>query len=147
MKGSKGGYQPANRGARTYLTHAVKAASHPVRREILKTLKGGPQSSLDLEDKLGESRYNLYHHLDVLSEANLIQGSASKDDSKAKQYQLKEPKRPDLALFLFEEEELAGNSKLRDNMFDLLELIGGKEIPHRDKIVSAEVHLRYPWSK
>ena len=138
--------QLTNRGARTYLAHAVKAASHPVRREILKTLKEGPLSSVDLEDKLGESRYNLYHHLDVLSEANLIKGSASKDDSKAKQYQLKEAKRPDLALFLFEEEELASNPQLRENMFDLLEVIGGKEIPHRDKIVSAEVHLRYPWS-
>ena len=138
--------QLTNRGARTYLAHALKAASHPVRREILKTLKEGPLSSVDLEGKLGESRYNLYHHLDVLSEANLIKGSASKDDSKAKQYQLKEPKRPDLALFLFEEEELASNPQLRENMFDLLEVIGGKEIPHRDKIVSAEVHLRYPWS-
>ena len=58
---------PLNRGARTYLAHAVKAATHPVRREILKSLKKGPRSSVDLEDELSESRYNLYHHLGVLT--------------------------------------------------------------------------------
>jgi hypothetical protein len=41
--------QMLNRGARTYLAHAVKAATHPVRREILKSLKKGPQSTVDLE--------------------------------------------------------------------------------------------------
>ena len=48
-----------NRGARTYLAHAVKAATHPVRRDILKSLKKGPQSTIDLEEELKESRYNL----------------------------------------------------------------------------------------
>ena len=43
-----------NRGARTYLAHAVKAATHPVRREILKSLKKGPQSTVDLEQELQE---------------------------------------------------------------------------------------------
>ena len=32
--------QMLNRGARTYLAHAKKAATHPVRREILKSQEG-----------------------------------------------------------------------------------------------------------
>ena len=46
--------QMLNGGARTYLAHAVKAATHPVRREILKSLKKGPQSTVDLEGELKE---------------------------------------------------------------------------------------------
>ena len=56
-----------NRGARTYIEKAVKAASHPLRDQILRSLKNGPLSTIDLEEQLGESRYNLYHHLDVLT--------------------------------------------------------------------------------
>ena len=55
-----------NKGARTYLASTQKAFSHPVRRDILKTLKKGTCSSVDLEEIIGTTRYNLYHHLDVL---------------------------------------------------------------------------------
>jgi hypothetical protein len=34
--------QMLNRGARTYLAHAVKAATHPVRREIPEVSQEGP---------------------------------------------------------------------------------------------------------
>ena len=98
--------QMLNRGARTYLAHAVKAATHPVRREILKSLKKGPQSTVELEGELKESRYNLYHHLDVLSSAGLVKESLSKSGGKARHFALKEPKRPELAVLLFDEAEL-----------------------------------------
>ena len=51
-----------NRGARKYIEGAVKAASHPVRDQILRSLKNGPLTAVDLEEMLGMSRYNLYHH-------------------------------------------------------------------------------------
>ena len=139
--------QMLNRGARTYLAHAVKAATHPVRREILKSLKKGPQSTVDLEGELKESRYNLYHHLDVLSSAGLVKESSSKSGGKIRHFALKEPKRPELAVLLFDEAELEQNSKGREQLLDALEELEGKPIPHRDKVVSAEIQLRYPWSK
>ena len=103
--------QMLNRGARTYLAHAVKAATHPVRREILKSLKKGPQSTVDLEGELKESRYNLYHHLDVLSSAGLVKESSSKSGGKIRHFALKEPKRPELADLLFDEAELTQDPK------------------------------------
>ena len=139
--------QMLNRGARTYLAHAVKAATHPVRREILKSLKKGPQSTVDLEGELKESRYNLYHHLDVLSSAGLVKESSSKSGGKIRHFALKEPKRPELAVLLFDEAELKQDPKSRENFIDALEMLEGKPIPHRDKVVSAEIQLRYPWSK
>jgi DNA-binding transcriptional ArsR family regulator len=139
--------QMLNRGARTYLAHAVKAATHPVRREILKSLKKGPQSTVDLEGELKESRYNLYHHLDVLSSAGLVKESSSKSGGKIRHFALKEPKRPELAVLLFDEAELKHDPKGREHLLDALEELEGKPIPHRDKVVSAEIQLRYPWSK
>jgi DNA-binding transcriptional ArsR family regulator len=139
--------QMLNRGARTYLAHAVKAATHPVRREILKSLKKGPQSTVELEGELNESRYNLYHHLDVLSSAGLVKESSSKSGGKIRHFALKEPKRPELAVLLFDEAELKHDPKGREHLLDALEELEGKPIPHRDKVVSAEIQLRYPWSK
>ena len=100
-----------NRGARTYLAHAVKAATHPVRRDILKSLKKGPQSTVDLEEELNESRYNLYHHLDVLSSAGLVKESVSKSGGKVRHFSLKEPKRPEMAVLLFDEKDLQEKSQ------------------------------------
>ena len=68
-----------NKGARTYLKSAIKAASHPIRNKILKILKAGPQSTPSLEKETGENRYNLYHHLDVLVNSDLVKES---NDSK-----------------------------------------------------------------
>ena len=136
-----------NRGARTYLAHAVKAATHPVRREILKSLKKGPQSTVDLEGELKESRYNLYHHLDVLSSAGLVKESTSKSGGKSRHFALKEPKRPELAVLRFDEAELSSDPKGRERLLNAIEKLEGKAIPHRDKVVSAEIQLRYPWSK
>ena len=136
-----------NRGARTYLAHAVKAATHPVRREILKCLKKGPQSTVDLEDELNESRYNLYHHLDVLSQAGLVKESSSKSGGKTRHFTLKEPKRPELAVLLFDERELANDPKGKELLLRAIEKLEGKPIPHREKVISAEIQLRYPWSK
>ncbi len=138
---------PLNRWARTYLAHAVKAATHPVRREILKSLKKGPRSSVDLEDELSESRYNLYHHLGVLTDAGLVKESSPKQGGKTRHFSLKEPKRPELAVLLFDEAELKADPKGREGLLDAIEKIEGKAIPHRDKVVSAEIQLRYPWSK
>ena len=128
-----------NKGARTYLKSAVKAASHPVRNKILKALKGGAMSTPDLQESLNESRYNLYHHLDVLINSNLI---AEKDrSSKTKYYELTTPKKPNAAVFIFTEDDFKKDYRTWNILLDVLERLEGEKIPIRGKIVQAEVHL------
>ncbi|SVA90151.1 uncharacterized protein METZ01_LOCUS143005 [marine metagenome] len=130
-----------NKGARTYLKSAVKAASHPVRSKILKTLKAGSMSTPDLEEAVGENRYNLYHHLDVLIESDLIHEIRS--GKKSKYYQLNTPKKPNVAVFIFTEEDFIKDFTTWNKMLDGLEKIEGGKIPIRGKITQAEIHLSY----
>lgn len=130
-----------NKGARTYLKSAVKAASHPVRSKILKTLKAGSMSTPDLEEAVGENRYNLYHHLDVLIESDLIHEIRS--GKKSKYYQLNTPKKPNVAVFIFTEEDFIKDFSTWNKMLDGLEKIEGGKIPIRGKIIQAEIHLSY----
>ena len=130
-----------NKGARTYLKSAVKAASHPVRSKILKTLKAGSMSTPDLEEAVGENRYNLYHHLDVLIESDLI--NEIRSGKKSKYYQLNTPKKPNVAVFIFTEEDFIKDFSTWNKMLDGLEKIEGGKIPIRGKITQAEIHLSY----
>jgi DNA-binding transcriptional ArsR family regulator len=130
-----------NKGARTYLKSAVKAASHPVRSKILKKLKAGSMSTPDLEEAVGENRYNLYHHLDVLIESDLIHKIRS--GKKSKYYQLNTPKKPNVAVFIFTKEDFIKDFTTWNKMLDGLEKIEGGKIPIRGKITQAEIHLSY----
>ncbi len=130
-----------NKGARTYLKSAVKAASHPVRSKILKTLKLGAMSTPDLEEAVGENRYNLYHHLDVLIQSDLIHEIDS--EKKSKYYQLNMPKKPNVAVFIFTEEDFIKDFTTWNKMLDGLEKIEGGKIQIRGKITQAEIHLTY----
>ncbi len=130
-----------NKGARIYLKSAVKAASHPVRSKILKTLKAGSMSTPDLEEAVGENRYNLYHHLDVLIESDIIHEILS--GKKSKYYQLNTPKKPNVAVFIFTEEDFIKDFSTWNKMLDGLEKIEGGKIPIRGKITQAEIHLSY----
>ena len=71
----------------------------------------------------------------------------SKSGGKSRHFALKEPKRPELAVLLFDEAELNSDPKGRERLLNAIEKLEGKAIPHRDKVVSAEIQLRYPWSK
>ena len=130
-----------NKGARTYLKTAVKAASHPVRNKILKNLKKGSLSTPDLEAITGEDRYNLYHHLDVLIKSDLI--NEIRSEGRSKQYDLKVPKDPDAAVFILDRDDLGKDPKIWIDILDRLERIEGEKIPNRHRIIQAEIHLRY----
>ena len=130
-----------NKGARTYLKSAVKAATPPVRMKILKTLKAGSMSTPDLEEAVGENRYNLYHHLDVLIQSDLIHEIDS--EKKSKYYQLNMPKKPNVAVFIFTEEDFIRDFTTWNKMLDGLEKIEGGKIQIRGKITQAEIHLTY----
>jgi DNA-binding transcriptional ArsR family regulator len=130
-----------NRGARTYLESAVKAASHPIRNQILRNLKKGSLSTIDLEEMVGENRYNLYHHLEVLIRSNLICEDVS--SGKMKRYRMNVPKKPEVGVLLFNQDDIKNNLSSWYKMLSILEEIEGEKIPIKSKIKEIEVHLKY----
>lgn len=51
---------------------AFKAMAHPVRRDILKRLRAGPQTAGNLSEHFDISKPSLSSHFSVLKEADLI---------------------------------------------------------------------------
>ena len=131
--------------ARSYIQPATKAATHPVRFSILKSLKDSPKSTVELEKSTGEARYNLYHHLNFLEDADLIEWNLK--DSKSKVFSLKKPKRPQAAVLIFDNDDIKRRQKAFNKLMDALAAMEGQKIPHKDKIVKAEICLYFPWSE
>ena len=124
---------------RSYAAEAVKAASHPTRQVILKSLQKNDCSTTELEEATGENRYNLYHHLAVLQNAGLIEFRYR--DNKAKEYFLKKPARPDTVFVQLERRDPEDAKKL-DRILSAV----ADEIPHLPKVSRARLMLTYPWS-
>ena len=127
---------------RTLLSSAVSATTHPTRELILRKLKEHPCSTLELESVTGESRYNLYHHLAVLVDAQLITAELA-EDRKTKRYKLFSPSKPELSLLILDEHE----AKEADTLKGLLEYLDSENIPHADDICRAKMIFYYPWSQ
>ena len=123
------------------MENAVKAASHPIRNQILRNLKKGTLSTIDLEEMVGENRYNLYHHLEVLIRSNLICEDVS--SGKMKRYRMNVPKKPEVGVLLFNQDDIKNNLSSWYNILDILEKIEGENIPIKNKIKEIEVHLKY----
>lgn len=64
----------------------ISSVSHPTRQAIIEELKNKDQTTLDLEQSLDESRYNLYHHLEVLETQGIIE---KEREGKLKVYKLR----------------------------------------------------------
>ncbi len=63
----------------------IKAASHPTRQTILKSLQENDAlTTIELQELTGEDRSNLYHHLAKLQDAGLVDYELK--DSRAKKY-------------------------------------------------------------
>jgi DNA-binding transcriptional ArsR family regulator len=69
----------------------ISSVSHPTRKAIVDELKEKNQTTLDLEQSLNESRYNLYHHLEVLENQGIIE---QQRDGKVKVYNLRKGATP-----------------------------------------------------
>ena len=140
------GKRPSGSGSsdsrRTLLSSAVSATAHPTRELILRELKEGARSALELEDVTGESRYNLYHHLGVLEDAQLITASLV-DNRKKKRYELSKPSKPEVSLLILDQhapEEI-------ETLKGVLEQLDSEDIPHADEICRAKMIFYYPWSR
>jgi len=64
----------------------ISSVSHPTRQAIIEELSKSNQTTKNLEDSLEESRYNLYHHLEVLETQGIIE---HKIDERVKVYNLR----------------------------------------------------------
>ena len=140
------GKRPSGSGSsdsrRTLLSSAVSATAHPTRELILRELKEGARSALELEDVTGESRYNLYHHLGVLEDAQLITASLV-DNRKKKRYELSKPSKPEVSLLILDQHDPEEIETLKG----VLEQLDSEDIPHADEICRAKMIFYYPWSR
>lgn len=139
----RGGSSGGSDSKRTLLSSAVKATSHPTREVILRELKDGPRSTLELEDATGESRYNLYHHLGVLEDAQLVKSSVS--SGRTKVFELLKPKRPEVAFVVLDasdEEE----ARALERILEVLQAETDEKIPRAGEIHRAKMVFYYPWS-
>jgi len=141
MKKKKRSRKPKN-SRRTLLSSAVSATTHPTRELILRELRERPCSTLELESVTGESRYNLYHHLSVLEDAQLIT-AALHDDRKTKRYELFRPTKPELSLLILDENDAEEAKTLKR----ILRHLDSENIPHLDEICRAKMIFYYSWSR
>jgi len=130
-----------NKGARTYISHATKAAAHPVRSTILKSLQESEKATSELETLTNESRYNLYYHLNELEKADLIEWKMR--DNKTKIYRLKSAERPKVAVVLLDSDDIKSKPEEFNAVIDAISAMEGQGIPARKDIVKAEICLYY----
>ena len=121
----------------------MRATSHPTREEILRELKDGPRSTLELEDATGENRYNLYHHLSVLEEAQLVRSEVI--SGRTKVFALRTTKRPEVAFVVLDGKD-DKEARVLERVLEVLQKGIGEEIPRADEIRRAKMVFYYPWS-
>jgi DNA-binding transcriptional ArsR family regulator len=130
---------------RKYIENTIKIAAHPIRALILKTLKEKSMTANELEEITKESRFNIYYHLSELEKTGLV--CAIPVDKKTKRYELNTPRKPETAVLIFTEEEISSRSKEFSALLNAAEKMEKAEIPHRDRIVRAEISFYYSWEK
>jgi|TARA_B100001971_G_scaffold162757_1_gene153089 DNA-binding transcriptional ArsR family regulator len=137
-----------NKGARIYVDSALSAATHPVRREILKLLKKDSQSTLDIGKETNENRYNIYHHLKVLEKSGLIKldkKKSKKSEGKLQYYKMNYVKKPVMAAFSFDEVDIKEKSGSCKKLYKTIEEIEDYDLPDTKRVSKIEVYLTYNW--
>ena len=130
-----------SKSSRSYIRAETKAATHPVRAQIIKALKAGDKSTVELESITGEARYNLYHHLNALEHAGFVGWKMR--DNKTKLYSAKSTAKSDAAVLVFDKDDIKRNEKRFKVLFEVLSDIEGEDIQDLDKITDAEICLHY----
>ena len=130
---------------REHLTKATKVALHPIRRKVLKLLKDGSSlSTIDIIDRLDlnkEDRYNLYHHLTILENFNLIKKDTKLSIGKTQYYKINKPKNPIMMAYSYDEDEIKENKDEISTILDSLSKIENHKIGNKDKIKSIEINI------
>lgn len=127
-------------GRRRQTDPFIKAAAHPTRQTILRSLKERKRlSTMELEKLTGESRYNLYHHLAQLEDAELIDYEL--EDSRAKQYYLKGGEHS-LERFVYLETGDDGASAAITDILKLLESTTTSALPEPKAVESISLIIR-----
>ena len=137
------GREKSSDSRRALVSSSMSATAHTTRELILRTLKEGPQSTLDLEKVTGENRYNLYHHLSVLEDVPLITSSIGEGRSKV--FELYNPKRPEVAFIVLDSRDKE-EAKALKKILKLLDGETAEGVPHRRDIRRAKMVFYYPWS-
>jgi DNA-binding transcriptional ArsR family regulator len=118
----------------------VRAAAHPTQQLILRGLRERDLSTLDLERRTGENRYNLYRHLGVLEEAGLIESQL--EDGRPKKYRLTRPEGVREAYFQLERAGPAEAQAL-GRVLETLQAAFGEAIADPQAVRSVTIMLRY----
>lgn len=129
-----------SKSRRSYTDQLVKAAAHPTRQIILKSLKNKDLSTVELEELTGENRYNLYHHLTQLQDAGLVDFRMK--EGRIKRYYLKKEKGKGETFFQLDRDELE-NPELFDNVLEVLSDAFGESIPDSEEVQNITFMLRY----
>lgn len=118
----------------------IKAASHPTRQTILKSLQENDAlTTVELQELTGENRYNLYHHLAKLQDAGLVDFEL--EDSRAKRYHLSSDKDTVERFFYLE----PSDSQARRTISELLMVLAGSSestLPSTEDVESVSVIFR-----
>jgi DNA-binding transcriptional ArsR family regulator len=125
---------------RVHTPESIKAAAHPTRQTILRILKERDHSTIELERRSGESRYNLYHHLQKLQEVGLIGSRLS--DGRAKTYFLADEGLTGEQFYQLDRTRVQDPRKL-DQVLEALSEALGQEIPDPQQVKSLSVFLEY----
>lgn len=129
--------------SRSYIKATTKAVAHPVRSQILKALKEGEKPTVDLENVTGETRYNLYHHLNALEQVGLVGWTMR--DNKTKLYRLQTPETPEVTVTVLTEDEIKASKEKFRSMIQTLGEVAGEPVLNADRITGAEICLYYTW--
>jgi len=125
---------------RVHTPESIKAAAHPTRQSLLRILKERDHSTIELERRTGESRYNLYHHLQKLQEVGLIGSRLS--DGRAKTYYLADEGLTGEQFYQLERARVQDPRKL-DQVLEALSEALGREIPDPLLVKSLSVFVEY----
>jgi DNA-binding transcriptional ArsR family regulator len=134
------GTESRDRRGRLQTSEIIRAAVHPTRQLILKELKEEELSTIELEKRTGENRYNLYHHLGVLTDAGLIEAEVV--DSRPKKYRLSQPEDTGETFYQLERAEMSDPGALERLLESLSEALG-EPISDPTDVQSVTVMLRY----
>jgi DNA-binding transcriptional ArsR family regulator len=125
---------------RVHTPESIKAAAHPTRQSLLRILKERDHSTIELERRTGESRYNLYHHLQKLQEVGLIGSRLS--DGRAKTYFLADEGLTGEQFYQLDRTRVQDPRKL-DQVLEALSEALGQEIPDPQLVKSVSVFVEY----